>query len=208
MNRYPEYSKKYYEKNKEKILTKHKEYYEKNKEVLKEKRKIYDLKNRERILKKQRESSKEYRKNNLEKVLESQRNYYTSERGYFVSLWGTINRLNGRKKWKTIEEKNSFKDFDEFYNHWLEQKSIYGMKCPATGVEMTMKRFFNKPGERKDKCMTNISVDRILSSRNYSPKNLIFTTWEYNCAKSNLSPKDAKTFLRIVKERYGTDDLE
>ena len=108
----------------------------------------------------------------------------------------------------TIEEKNSFKDFDEFYNHWLEQKSIYGMKCPATGVEMTTKRFFNKPGERKNKCMTNISVDRILSSRNYSPKNLIFTTWEYNCVKSNLSPKDAKTFLRIVKERYGTDDLE
>ena len=146
--------------------------------------------------------------NNLKKVLESQRNYYTSERGYFVSLWGTINRLNGRKKWKTIEEKNSFKDFDEFYNHWLEQKSIYGMKCQATGVEMTTKRFFNKPGERKDKCMTNISVERILSSRNYSPKNLMFTTWAYNCAKSNLSPKGAKAFLRIVKERYGTDEIE
>jgi hypothetical protein len=208
MNRYSEYSKKYYEINKEKILTKHKEYYEKNKEVLKEKRKIYDLKNRERILKKQRETGREYRKNNLEKVLESQRNYYTSERGYFVSLWCTINRLNGRKKWKTVEEKNSFKDFDEFYNHWLEQKSIYGMKCPATGVKMTRKKYFNKPGERKDKCMTNISVDRILSSRNYSPKNLMFTTWAYNCSKSKLSPKDAKTFLRIVKERYGTDEIE
>jgi hypothetical protein len=82
------------------------------------------------------------------------------------------------------------------------------MICPATGVEMTTKRFFNKPGERKQKCMTNISVDRILSSRNYSPKNLMFTTWAYNCSKSKLSPKDAKTFLRIVKERYGTDEIE
>tara|TARA_R100001198_G_C5135793_1_gene151904 strand:- start:24 stop:650 length:627 start_codon:yes stop_codon:yes gene_type:complete len=208
LNRYPEYSKKYYEKNKEKILTKHKEYYEKNKEVLKEKRKIYDLKNRGRILKKQREYQIDYKKNNKKKVLESQRDYYTSERGYFVSLWGTINRLNGRKKWKTVEEKNGFKDFDEFYNHWLEQKSIYGMKCPATGIEMTTKRYFNKPGERKDKCMTNISVDRILSSRNYSPQNLMFTTWQYNMLKGALSPKAAKTFLRIVKERYGTDDLE
>lgn len=208
MNRYPEWSKKYYLKNKAKILAKRKKFKEENEEVVKQWRKKYYLKNHNEILKKQREFSKKYRKNNLKKVLESQRNYYTSERGYFVSLWCTINRLNGRKKWKTLEEKNSFKDFDEFYNHWLEQKSIYGMKCPATGVEMTMKRFFNKPGERKDKCMTNISVDRILSSRNYSPKNLMFTTWAYNCAKSNLSPKGAKTFLRIVKERYGTDDLE
>lgn len=208
MNRYPEWSKKYYLKNKAKILAKRKKFKEENEEVVKQWRKKYYLKNHNEILKKQKEFSKKYRKNNLKKVLESQRNYYTSERGYFVSLWCTINRLNGRKKWKTLEEKNSFKDFDEFYNHWLEQKSIYGMKCPATGVEMTMKRFFNKPGERKDKCMTNISVDRILSSRNYSPKNLMFTTWAYNCAKSNLSPKGAKTFLRIVKERYGTDDLE
>jgi hypothetical protein len=43
-----------------------------------------------------------------------------------------------------------------------------GLKCPATKVKMTTKRFFNKPGERKQKCMTNISVDRILSSKNYS----------------------------------------
>jgi hypothetical protein len=47
---------------------------------------------------------------------------------HFVALWSTLNRLNGRKKWKTIEQKNRFKDFDEFYNHWLKQKSIYGMK--------------------------------------------------------------------------------
>jgi hypothetical protein len=63
--------------------------------------------------------------------LESQRDYYTSERGYFVALWSTLNRLNGRKKWKTVEEKNSFKDFDEFYNHWLKQKSIYGIKVSS-----------------------------------------------------------------------------
>ena len=198
-----EQNKKYYQENKIKISIQRKKYYEDNKETLKEKRKIYGLKNRERILKKQREYQIDYRKNNKKKVLESQRDYYTSERGYFVALWSTLNRLNGRKKWKTVEEKNSFKDFDEFYNHWFKQKSIYGMKCPATGVEMTTKRFFNKPGERKNKCMTNISVDRILSSRNYSPKNLIFTTWQYNCDKGGLSPKGARFFLKIAEERYG-----
>ena len=45
------------------------------------------------------------------------------------------------------------------------------------------------------------------------PKNinvdyLIFTTWKYNCSKKNLSPKEAKAFLRIVRERYGTDEME
>jgi len=198
-----DWSKKYYLKNKAKILAEGKKYRLENKEVLKEKRKIYDLKNRERILKWQRKYMEEYRKKNKNKTKKFQHDYYNSERGYFVALWSTINRLNGRKKWKTVEEKNSFKDFDEFYNHWLKQKSIYGMKCPATGVEMTTKRFFNKPGERKTKCMTNISVDRILSSKNYCPQNLIFTTWQYNCDKGVLSPKGARFFLKIAEERYG-----
>jgi len=197
------WNKKYYQKNKEKILAKNKKYYQDNKEILKEKRKIYDLKNRDKILKWQKEYQKNYRKNNKEKTKKSQSDYYNSERGYFVALWSTLNRLNGRKKWKTIEQKNGFKNFDEFYNHWLKQKSIYGLKCPATGVKMTTKRFFNKPGERKTKCMTNISVDRILSSKNYSPKNLIFTTWQYNCDKGGLSPKGARFFLKIAEERYG-----
>jgi hypothetical protein len=197
------WNKKYYQKNKEKILAKNKKYYQDNKEILKEKRKIYDLKNRDKILKWQKEYQKNYRKNNKEKTKKSQSDYYNSERGYFVALWSTLNRLNGRKKWKTIEQKNGFKNFDEFYNHWLKQKSVYGLKCPATGVKMTTKRFFNKPGERKTKCMTNISVDRILSSKNYSPKNLIFTTWQYNCDKGGLSPKGARFFLKIAEERYG-----
>jgi hypothetical protein len=197
------WNKKYYQKNKEKILAKNKKYYQDNKEILKEKRKIYDLKNRDKILKWQKEYQKNYRKNNKEKTKKSQSDYYNSERGYFVALWSTLNRLNGRKKWKTIEQKNGFKNFDEFYNHWLKQKSIYGLKCPATGVKMTTKRFFNKPGNRKTKCMTNISVDRILSSKNYSPKNLIFTTWQYNCDKGGLSPKGARFFLKIAEERYG-----
>jgi hypothetical protein len=196
-------NKKYYQENKIKISIQRKKYYEDNKETLKEKRKIYFLKNREKLLKWQREYMKEYRKKNKNKAKKFQHDYYNSERGYFVALWSTLNRLNGRKKWKTVKEKNGFKDFEEFYNHWLKQKSIYGLKCPATKVKMTTKRFFNKPGERKQKCMTNISVDRILSFKNYCPQNLIFTTWQYNCDKGGLSPKGARFFLKIAEERYG-----
>ncbi len=81
------------------------------------------------------------------------------------------------------------------------------MKCPGTGVEMTTKAFFNKKGEFK-RCDTNISKDRILNFMGYSRQNLIFTCWKYNNAKCSISPKMAKAFLKIVKERYGTDDIE
>ena len=94
-----------------------------------------------------------------------------------------------------------------FFDHWLEQKKIYGMKCPGTGVEMTTKAFFNKKGEFKT-CPTNISKDRILSSMGYSRQNLIFTCWKYNNAKGSMTPQMAKAFLKIVKERYGTDKIE
>ena len=108
---------------------------------------------------------------------------------------------------KRSSKHNSFKDFDDFYNHWLEQKKIHGMKCPATGVEMTTKALFNEKGEFK-RCRTNISKDRILSSLGYSHQNLIFTCWDYNSAKCNFTPKMAKTVLRIVKEWSGTDEME
>ena len=112
-------------------------------------------------------------------------------------MWNDINQQ---------ERSNSFRDFDDFYNHWLEQKKIYGMKCPATGVEMTTKARFNEKGKYK-RCGTNISKDRILSSMGYSHQNLIFTSWNYNRSKGNITPKMAKAFLKIVKERYGTDNI-
>ena len=100
----------------------------------------------------------------------------------------------------------SFKNFDDFFNHWLEQKKVHGMKCPGTGIEMTMKSLFNEQGKHK-RCETNISKDRISSSLGYSHQNLIFTSWNYNRAKSNFTPEMAKAFLKIVKERYGTDNI-
>ena len=80
------------------------------------------------------------------------------------------------------------------------------MICPATGITMTMVRRMTT-GRRRS-TPTNVSRDRILCSRGYSKQNLIFTTWEYNNSKNNISPKGAKAFLRIVRERYGTDEVE
>ena len=163
----------------------------------KEKKREYDKewyqKNKERSIK----QTLDWRKNNKEKYDETTKKRLNSEKGFMRVLWQSV---------KDSGKHNSFKDFDDFYNHWLEQKKIYGMKCPATGVELTTKVLFNKKGKYK-RCETNISKDRILSSMGYSHQNLIFTSWNYNKAKGSFTPKMAKAYLKMVKERYGTDGV-
>tara|TARA_B100001123_G_C14866869_1_gene850308 strand:- start:23 stop:694 length:672 start_codon:yes stop_codon:yes gene_type:complete len=169
----------------------------------------YRIKNRERHnrlqrerywkdLENQRARCRIWRSNNKAKAREVETTYRSGERGHFMELW------NGIKKSK---HGHHFKNFDDFYQCWLDQKAIYGMKCPATGETMTMLKRAGTGGTRRN-TPTNISRDRILCSRGYSKQNLIFTTWAFNNSKNNLSPKGAKAFLRIVKERYGTDEVE
>ena len=188
-----EYNKEWYQKNRERIIQRQAAYYQRTREDQLKMRKKYYQNNREKII----EDTKKWRKNNEEKYKNGIIKYLSTERGYFRTLWETIKRSNNH---------NSFKDFDDFFDHWLEQKKIYGMKCPGTGVEMTTKKFYNKKGEFK-RCDTNISKDRILNSMGYSRQNLIFTCWKYNNAKCSITPKMAKAFLKIVKERYGTDNI-
>ena len=187
----------YYLENREQLLIKRKKYYQDNKEYVLLRQKEYDLKNREKNNKRQKIYAVGYRKDNKESILIKLNIYYNTERGFMVKLWNSIKTSS-----RNHNRINEFKDFDEFHNHWLKQKARYGMKCPATGVEMTTTMGINKPGENK-KIITNISTDRILSTEGYSPQNLIFTTWAYNCAKCNITPEMAKAFLKIVKERYG-----
>jgi len=171
-----------------------KEYCLNNKELKKEYDKKWYQKNKEHSV----EQTLEWRKNNKEKYEESTKRRLNSERGFMRVLWQSV---------KNSGKHNSFKDYDDFYSHWLEQKKITGMQCPATGVEMTTKLLFNEKGKFK-RCETNVSKDRILNSMGYSPQNLIFTCWNYNRAKGNFTPKMAKAYLKIVKERYGTDEME
>jgi hypothetical protein len=160
----------------------------------------YYLENREQLLIKR----KKYYQDNKESILIKQNIYYNTERGFMTRLWNTI-KTSSRKHNRI----NEFKNFDEFHNHWLEQKARYGMKCPATGVEMTTIIGMSKLKEKFQRVLTNISTDRILSTGGYSPQNLIFTTWAYNRAKCSITPEMAKAFLKIVEERYGdTNDNE
>jgi len=189
----------YYLKNREEISIKRKKHYLDNREETIRKQKEYNSKNREKINKRQKIYAVGYREDNKEILFDKRKKYANTERGFIVKLWNSIKKSS--KKHNRI---NEFKDFNEFYNHWLKQKATYGMRCPATGVEMTHTTGTNKPGEHK-RIMTNISTDRILSTKGYSPQNLIFTTWAYNCAKCNITPEMARAFLRIVGERYESE---
>ena len=188
-----EMQRKYYQNNREKSIKYATQWKKDNKELKKEYDKKWYQKNKERSIK----LTLEWRKNNKERYEETTKKRLNTERGFFSRMWNDV---------KQKGESNSFKDFDDFYNHWLKQKKIHGMKCPATGVGLTTKLLFNEKG-KLHRCETNISKDRILSSLGYSHQNLIFTCWNYNSAKCNFTPKMAKTYLKIVKERYGTVDV-
>jgi|TARA_R110002110_G_scaffold35350_1_gene119454 hypothetical protein len=188
----------YYLENREQLLIKRKKYYQDNKEYVLLRQKEYNLKNKEKNNKRQKIYAVGYRKDNKESILIKLNIYYNTERGFMVKLWNSIKTSS-----RNHNRINEFKDFYEFHNHWLKQKARYGMKCPATGVEMTTLKGMSKPEEKFQRVLTNISTDRILSTGGYSPQNLIFTTWAYNRAKCSITPEMAKAFLKIVKERYG-----
>ena len=145
------------------------------------------------------ERALKWKANHKEEITLKNHRYKSSETGYFKELFQSI---------KKSKHGCGFKDYNEFFNCWIEQQKIYGMKCPYTGVEMTRIKGINKDGRAKKTTETNISKDRILSSRPYSKENTMFISWGINNMKGNISPKVAKKYLQFVKERFGTDEVE
>jgi hypothetical protein len=196
-----EYMKEYYLKNVEKI----KAYRFKNSERENENKKRWRLKNKEKIKEyslknkiKIKRKSKEYYLKNVERVKTTVKKYLNTEHGHFLLMWHRL---------KKHRYGNDFKNFEEFFQHWLDQKAVYGMICPATDVKMTIERK-NLLNANQDPNSNLVSGDRILNNKGYSKQNVIFTTWAYNKRKGSVTPEDAIVFLKIVKERYGMDDIE
>ena len=141
----------------------------------------------------------EWKKRNRLKMIESRKKYLNTERGYFLELFASV---------KKSKHGNEFKNFDEFFNCWVEQQKIYGIKCPYTGIEMTRIKGINENGVRRKAIKTNISKDRILSFKPYSKENIKFICFYVNSMKGGITPKMAKQYLQFVKERFGTDEIE
>jgi hypothetical protein len=140
----------------------------------------------------------EWKKKNAERKKITDKAYRESEHGFIKILFSNIQRS---------KKGSEFKNFEQFLNCWENQKKIYGYKCPYFGVEMTTIRY-KSTGRKRIYTRTNISIDRILSSRPYSERNLMFISWEANRVKAGIGPKMAKQFLQFVRERYNTDEVE
>lgn len=154
-------------------------------------KKWYSLNKKNRI-----KQIRKYKEKNIYKNRSYILKYYNTEKGFFRSMYT-----------KMLKSKHGcdFKSFKEFFKCWIDQKKKYGMRCPYLDIEMTRIRGVNKFGERKIFTDNNISRERILSDKPYSKKNLIFVCWKANKKKSNITPKIAKKFLKIVEERYGVN---
>ena len=142
--------------------------------------------------------SNRYKKLNPEKIWKRATEYDETPHGFITNMW------NDMKKKKGCE----FKSFDEVWKHWEEQVRTYGMKCPYLGIEMTMIRGRSRAAGKLVITPTNVSRDKILPSRPYSKKNLVFVSWKANNAKHSITPRIARRFLSFVRERYGTEDVE
>tara|TARA_R100001369_G_C3236070_1_gene153084 strand:+ start:39 stop:626 length:588 start_codon:yes stop_codon:yes gene_type:complete len=134
----------------------------------------------------------EWKKKNVTRKGITDKKYFESEKGFFGQMF------NSMKKSFNYDA-TEFPDTNSLIQHWQQQKKIYGTKCPATGVEMTMIK-----GEGKA-TPTNISRDRILCFKKYTKQNLMFTTWKFNNDKNATTPEMARSILKITKERFGDE---
>jgi len=102
----------------------------------------------------------------------------------------SASRKNGRRKCKmTIEE---------FMNEWQQQFEKYGLYCPKTGQLMTYKK-------GSGQILTNISIDRIDSTKDYEKGNVQFVCLAYNTIKNKYPEHVLVTWCKRIIKKY---DLE
>lgn len=94
-------------------------------------------------------------------------------------------------------------EFDKksWWEHWLKQKVIYGMKCPYSvlmgePVEMTHVR---GKGVRTH---TNISRDQIWPGLGYTKFNLVFCASKFNDSKNSITPAGCQAVIELYQQRY------
>ena len=107
--------------------------------------------------------------------------------------------------------------FDEFVAAWEKHKSIYGMRSAwGPGIDhleqhlpMTIRQLgkgrIGKHGGRikgAGRMASNVSPDRLDSSRDYTLQNLIFIRIEENDRKRNTTYSDCKIQIKLHEERF------
>ena len=102
-------------------------------------------------------------------------------------LQPSASRKNGRRKSKLTRE--------EFMNEWMQQFNRLGLSCPKTRQLMT---YTKGSGE----VLTNISVDRINSTRDYEKGNVQFVCLAYNTMKNKYPEHVLMTWCQHIVKNY------
>jgi hypothetical protein len=81
--------------------------------------------------------------------------------------------------------------FEEFMKTWADQKKKYGLICPISGQKMTYQQGLGN-------LETNISIDRIDSSKDYVKGNIQFICRRVNTMKHNVTLEDLVFWSRAI----------
>ena len=140
----------------------------------------------------------------------------STEKGYLLTRYAAINTIKNPRR-KFGENPKCHFTFDEFLAAWEKHKSIYGMKSawgpgphnlekhlPITMIHKGEGQLGKKGCLKGSKrIISNLSADRLDSSKDYTIQNLIFIRSDENARKNSSSYEDCKIQIRLHKGRFG-----
>ena len=153
--------------------------------------------------------AKKHRENNKEKYREYERKNRSKEKGFLKKQFSNIRR---RARIKKDEKHQCYFTYEEFDNAFQKHKEKHGMKS-AWGpphLEITTIHQLNEGlgkgcknrGLTQIHCKSNLSADRLDSSKPYTIQNLIFIRADENNRKKDTSYDDCKIQMRLHEERF------
>ena len=107
---------------------------------------------------------------------------------YLTQAWNRMKRY----KIRTITKKELFLEWDKHCEQ-NRKKGKDEKSCRYTGELMTTV-------QGKKNQQSNISIDRIINSRNYEVGNIAFCTTGFNRMKGEINPFIIKCYLTVLKE--------
>ena len=155
------------------------------------------------------EYARKHRANNKEKYREYERKNRSKERGFLKKQFSNIRR---RAKIKPDVKHQCHFTYEEFDNAFQKHKERHGMKS-AWGpphLEITtihqlregLGHGCKNRGLTQTSLGSNLSPDRLDSSKPYTIQNLIFIRADENSRKKDTSYEDCKIQIRLYEERF------
>ena len=139
--------------------------------------------------------------------------FRNTERGYLAVLHSDMNRTDRISR----SHIKCHLTIDELHAAFKKHKSIYGMRSAwGPGIDNLEKHLpitmiykgEGQAGKRgglkgSKRTLSNLSVDRLDSGRDYTLQNIIFIRTDENARKKDTSYEDCKIQIRLHEERFG-----